>query len=180
VAQFAPLPAAGLPAGVEERVFQKAFVMTHATVKGILVIGLVQGVLGGIGFAIFGIPAATLWGAVMAVTSLLPVVGASIIWMPGVIYLFISGETASAFGLLAWSAFLVASVDNFLRPMLVGGETEMPNLIVLVSTLGGLAIFGLAGLIIGPVITAIFFSLLQTSYEVFAQSQNRSPPAANG
>jgi predicted PurR-regulated permease PerM len=169
-----------LPTGVEERVFQRAFVVTRATVKGTLVVGLAKGLLGGIGFAIFGVPSAALWGAVMAVASLLPVVGAAIIWIPGVVYLLIDGATASAFGLLAWSAFVVSSVDNFLCPILVGGETEMPNLSVLVSSLGGLAIFGIAGLIIGPVIAAIFFSLIQISYEAFTPSQNGGPPTSKG
>jgi predicted PurR-regulated permease PerM len=90
----------------------------------------------------------------------------------------IGGETASAVGLALWSALVVGSVDNFLRPTLVGGDTEMPDLIILVSTLGGLAVFGIAGLIIGPVIAAVFFSLLQISYELFAQTQGRELPTA--
>ena len=151
--------------GVQERVFDRAFVVSRATVKGTLIIGLVQGLLGGIGFWMFGVDGAAFWGAVMAIASMLPVVGTSLIWIPAVIYLLAVGETTSALGLATWSAIIVSNVDNVLRPILVGGDTEMPDLLVLIATFGGLSMFGGSGLVLGPVIAAVFMTLVEITYE---------------
>lgn len=156
-------------AGVQERVFQRAVVVARATIKGTLVIGIVQGVLGGIGFAMFGVGGAAFWGAVMAVASMLPVVGTSLIWIPAVLYLLATGETTSAVGLALWSAIIVSNIDNILRPILVGGDTEMPDLLVLIATFGGLSMFGGTGLILGPVIAAVFMTLVEITYETLRQ-----------
>lgn len=154
-----------LPNSIQRRIFQRALVVSRATIKGTLVIGLVQGFLGGIGFAIFGIQGAAFWGAVMAIASMLPVVGTSLIWVPGVLFLFASGETNSAIGLLLWSAVIVGNIDNILRPKLVGDDTEMSDLLVLISTFGGLAMFGGTGLILGPIIAAVSSTMVEVTYE---------------
>jgi predicted PurR-regulated permease PerM len=105
-----------------------------------------------------GITGALLWGAVMALLSLLPAVGAAIVWAPVAIYLLATGSVWAGIGLVAWGTFVIGLVDNVLRPILVGKETRMPDWLVLVATLGGLAVFGLAGFVIGPVIAAIFIA----------------------
>jgi len=158
---------------LQRQILDQGYVVARATIRGSLVIGLIQGLLGGFGFWIFGIPNSLLWGAVMAVSSLIPGIGTAIVWIPAVIYLFATGATLPAAGLLAWSAVVVGTVDNVLRPSLVGGEAKMPDLVILVSTFGGLATFGATGLILGPVIAAVFF----TAWDVFAaanQPENNS------
>ena len=162
-------------AGAQERVFDRAVVVSRATIKGTLVIGIVQGVLGGLGFWFFGIEGAAFWGAVMAIASMLPVVGTSLIWIPGVIYLLASGDTTSALGLLLWSAIIVSNIDNVLRPILVGGDTEMPDLLVLISTFGGLGMFGAAGLVVGPVLAAVTMTLLEIAYETLRDPSKPVP-----
>lgn len=164
-------------AGVQDRVFQQAVVVARATIKGTLVIGIVQGLLGGIGFAIFGVQGAAFWGTVMAIASMLPVVGTALIWIPAVIHLLAMGETTSAIGLAVWSVVIVTNVDNVLRPILVGGETQMPDLVVLISTFGGLSMFGGVGIILGPVIAAVCITLFQIAYETLDEPSSAEAAA---
>jgi predicted PurR-regulated permease PerM len=149
---------------LQQQILTRGYVVARATIRGSMAIGLIQGFLGGLGFWIFGVPNFVLWGAVMAISSLIPGIGTAIVWIPAVIYLFATGATLPAAGLLVWSAVLVGTVDNVLRPTLVGGEAKMPDLVILVSTFGGLATFGATGLILGPVIAGVFF----TAWEVFS------------
>jgi predicted PurR-regulated permease PerM len=135
--------------------------VARATLKGTIVIGIVQGTLGGIGLAVAGIPNAVFWGAVMAVATLIPAIGTSLVWLPSVVILLATGHSAAAIGLAVWSLAVVGTVDNFLRPMLVGHDTAMPELLVLLSTLGGLALFGALGFLIGPLVAAIFLTVWQ-------------------
>lgn len=141
--------------------------VSRATLKGTLVIGIVQGALGGLGFAVAGIEAAVFWGAVMAVLSVIPGLGTAVVWIPGVAFLLMGGHTVAGIGLLVWCAGVVSSVDNVLRPILVGRDTEMPDLLILLSTLGGLAMFGASGLILGPVLAALFLTVLAIYSRVF-------------
>jgi len=131
------------------------------------VIGIVQGALGGIAFAVVGIQGAAFWAVVMAVASVIPGVGTALVWVPAVIYLFATGKTVSAIGMALWFILLVGTIDNVLRPILVGRDTEMPDLLVLISTLGGLAMFGAVGLIIGPVIAGLFVTMWEVFQETF-------------
>ena len=142
-----------------QRLTDKIVSVTRATVKGTLVIGIVQGGMGGLGFAVAGIKGAAFWATIMAVLSIIPAVGTALVWVPGVIYLFVKGQTFAAIALLIWCAAVVGTVDNVLRPRLVGSDTEMPDLLILLSTLGGLSMFGMVGLIIGPVIAALFLTV---------------------
>jgi predicted PurR-regulated permease PerM len=146
--------------------------VSRATVKGTLIIGLIQGTLGGIGFAVAGVKAALFWGAIMTILSVLPGIGTALIWGPAVIYLLISGEVAAGLGLLAWSALVVGSIDNVLRPVLVGRDTKMPDLLILLSTLGGLSLFGASGLVLGPILAALFLTVLAIYSRVFADWLN--------
>ena len=149
------------------RLVEKGMSVTRATIKGTVIIGLIQGLLGGIAFAVVGIQGAAFWGAVMAVASVIPSVGTALVWVPAVGYLAFAGEGWLAVGLGLWSMLIVGSVDNLLRPILVGGDTEMPDLLILISTLGGIAMFGIAGIIIGPVIAALFLTMWDLYYLTF-------------
>lgn len=149
-----------LPLGDERErlLFQKFAEVTRATVKGNMVVAIVQGALGGFIFWMLGIPGALLWGTVMAVASLVPAVGAAIIWLPVAIYLFASGQKVEAIILIAFGGLVIGLVDNILRPILVGRDTKMPDYLVLLSTLGGLSLFGINGFVIGPLIAALFMA----------------------
>ena len=129
----------------------------RATVKGNIVVAIVQGGLGGLIFWILGIEAALLWAAIMSVLSLLPS-GSGIVWVPVAIYLLATGAILKGVILLAFGVLVIGLVDNFLRPLLVGKDTQMPDYLVLISTLGGMALFGLNGFVIGPVIAALFIA----------------------
>ena len=139
----------------------------RATIKGNLVVALVQGVLGWLIFVILGVGAPVLLGVLIALLSLLPAVGAPVVWLPVAIYLFAIGEIWRAIVLTVVGALIIGSADNVLRPMLVGKDTKLPDYIVLISTLGGIAVFGINGFVIGPVIAALFV----TVWEIFTASR---------
>jgi predicted PurR-regulated permease PerM len=152
----------------ENLMVEKFLSVTRATLKGSLVIGIVQGLLAGAGFAVAGIEGAAFWGTIMAVLSIIPAVGTGLVWAPAVIYLFVIGKTGVAIALGAWCLVAVGTVDNFLRPALVGRDTKMPDLMVLISTLGGLFYFGAVGFIIGPVVAALFIAVWEIYGRAFA------------
>jgi predicted PurR-regulated permease PerM len=131
-----------------------------ASVYGVLVIATIQGVLGGIGFWIAGLPSALLWGVVMIFLSMIPMAGAFIVWVPAAIYLFATGEWGWGIFLTVWGVLIIGSIDNFLRPKLVGERTRLHELLIFFSVLGGLQVFGVIGLVLGPVIVAIAIALL--------------------
>jgi predicted PurR-regulated permease PerM len=147
-----------LPLGDEREhlLFVKFAEVARATVKGNLVVAAVQGALGGAIFWALSIPGAFLWGVVMALLSLIPVVGAGLIWGPVAIYLFAIGEWVQGLILTAFGAGVIGLVDNILRPILVGRDTKLPDYIVLLSTLGGFVLFGMNGFVVGPLIAALF------------------------
>ncbi len=133
--------------------------VTRATVKGTLVIGIIQGALAGLGFWVAGLDGAAFWGTIMTVLSVVPGIGAALIWVPGVIYLFIIGQTTTAILLLVWCAAVVGTIDNLLRPRLVGKDAKMPDLLILIGTLGGLFLFGPIGFIVGPLVCGLFLTV---------------------
>jgi predicted PurR-regulated permease PerM len=157
-----------------QRLLTQFATVVRATVKGNIAVALVQGALGGIAFAVLGLPGAVLWGAVMALLSLLPAVGAVLVWGPVALYYFFAGDLVRAIGLTVWSSLVIGLVDNLLRPILVGKNTRMPDYLVLVATLGGLVVFGLNGFVIGPVIAAVFI----VSWEMLAAARQQAsvPP----
>ncbi len=154
------------------RLVSKFVAVVRATVKGNIVVALIQGALGGLAFVVLGVQGAVLWGAVMALLSLLPAVGAVLVWGPVAATFFINGELAQGIGLTLWGAVVIGLVDNILRPILVGKDTRLPDYLVLVATLGGLVVFGLNGFVVGPVIAALFL----VSWDMLA-SARRPPPA---
>jgi predicted PurR-regulated permease PerM len=133
--------------------------VTRATIKGTLVIGIIQGALAGLGFWVAGIDGSAFWGTIMAVLSIVPGIGAAIIWVPAVIYLYITGQTLTATLLLAWCVAVVGTIDNILRPTLVGKDAKMPDLLILIGTLGGLFFFGPIGFIVGPIVCGLFLTI---------------------
>jgi predicted PurR-regulated permease PerM len=128
---------------------------------------LVQGALGGLLFFALGLRAAVFWGVIMAMLSLLPLVGPAIVWAPAAIYLMLTGSITKGIILTVGGALVVGTADNVLRPLFVGRETRMPDYMVLLSTLGGLSVFGAAGFVAGPVLAALFLSV----WDMFAQEQ---------
>jgi predicted PurR-regulated permease PerM len=138
--------------------FQKFAEVARATVKGNLVVALVQGALGGLIFWVLGLPAVLLLSVVMAFLSLVPAVGASLVWLPMAVYLYATGEWGKASILVAYGALVIGLADNVLRPILVGRDTKLPDYIVLFSTLGGISMLGITGFVIGPLIAALFLS----------------------
>ncbi len=141
--------------------------VSRATIKGTLVIGVVQGALAGAALAVAGIPSAVFWGTVMAVLSIIPGIGTGLVWVPSAIYLAATGRWLAAVLLVVWCALVVGSVDNVLRPRLVGRDTQMHDLLILFSTLGGLLLFGIVGVIIGPIIAALFVTIWDLYGAVF-------------
>lgn len=142
----------------ERRLFNKFAEVTRATVKGNLIVAMVQGALGGFIFFVLGLPAAVLWGVLMAILSLIPAVGASLVWGPAAIYLYAVGDWVPATVLVLFGAIVIGLADNVLRPILVGRDTKLPDYIVLFSTLGGLVLLGINGFVIGPLIAALFMT----------------------
>lgn len=156
-----------LSEALQRHLFGKFANVVRATIKGTIVVALVQGALGGLIFWILGIHAPVLWGVMMAFLSLLPAVGTALVWAPVAIYLLVTGSIWQGVVLIAYGVLVIGLVDNVLRPVLVGKDTRMPDYVVLIATLGGMAIFGLNGFVIGPVIAALFIA----SWDVVAASR---------
>jgi predicted PurR-regulated permease PerM len=145
----------------ERRLFNKFAEVSRATVKGTMIVGLVQGFLGGLIFAVLGIQGAVFWGVVMAILSLLPAVGSGLVWGPAAIFLFVAGDWVRGLILVVYGVLVIGLVDNLLRPILVGRDTKMPDYLILFSTLGGLGLVGITGFVLGPVIAALFIAAWQ-------------------
>jgi len=143
----------------EHRMLDKFTSVTRATLKGTAVIGILQGTLAGAAFAVAGIHSAVFWGTIMAVLSFIPGIGTALVWVPAVIILAATGHPAKAIGLGVFCAAVVGSIDNLLRPILVGRDTQMHELMILFGTLGGIIMFGVLGIIIGPIIAALFVTV---------------------
>jgi len=149
-----------IPLSMEHKrhLLSKFTTVVRATVKGNIAVAVLQGTLGGMIFSFLGIQGALLWGSVMAFLSLLPAVGAGLIWAPVAIYFLLTGAIWQGVTLIAFGVFVIGLVDNLLRPILVGKDTQIPDYVVLISTLGGMVLFGLNGFVIGPVIAALFIA----------------------
>ena len=159
----------------EERMLEQFISVARATLKGTIVIGIIQGTLAGLAFAVAGIQGAVFWGTVMAVLSVVPGLGNAIVWVPAVIYLVLTGQNAAAIGLGLWCALVVGTIDNVLRPKLVGQDTKMPDLLILISTLGGLTLFGATGFVIGPIVAALFLTVWELYGTAFHDMLPPSP-----
>ncbi len=159
----------------EDRLMERFASVTRATIKGTLVIGVLQGALGGLGLWVVGIGGAVFWGTVMMVLSIIPGVGTALVWIPAVVYLLSGGHVVEAVGLTTWCVVVVGMVDNVLRPRLVGRDTKMPDIVILVSTLGGIVFFGAVGILIGPIIAALFL----TCWELYGTTFKEILPVTN-
>jgi predicted PurR-regulated permease PerM len=151
----------------QREIAERGIAVTRATLRSVLIIGTIQGVLGGIAMAVAGIEGAVLWGLVIAVASTIPVVGTALVLAPASLAVLIRGDVGAALGLAAFAAFVVGGIDNLLRPYIVGRSARLPDLLVLVSTLGGLVMFGATGLIVGPVLAGLFLTSLNIFVATF-------------
>jgi predicted PurR-regulated permease PerM len=150
---------APLSADEKSRMVERFVSVSRATLKGILLIGALQGTLGGVAFAAAGITGAAFWGTVMMLCSMIPGVGTALVWIPTAITLAAQGRGSAALGIVLWFVLVVGMLDNFLRPRLVGKDTKLPDLLILISTLGGLFLFGAAGIVLGPLVAALFVTI---------------------
>ncbi len=157
----------------EEELSRKFSSMVRATLKGTIIVGTIQGILGGIMFAIVGIPSFIIWGVVMIILSIIPAIGSGLVWVPVGIIMLLSGKVASGIFVLLFGTLVISFVDNILRPKLVGNDMEMHPLLIFFSTLGGLIAFGIIGFIIGPVIMALFLVLWEIYGKEFKSQLNR-------
>lgn len=143
-----------------EKILVERFIsISRATIKGTLVVGIVQGSIGGITFALVGVPSAIAWGIVMVFLSLIPMFGTSLIWFPAGIIMLLTGNIWQGVVILAVGLGIISVIDNFLRPELVGKDTQMHPLVVFFATLGGISLLGFLGFIMGPIIVALFLTL---------------------
>ncbi|HEX8000335.1 MAG TPA: AI-2E family transporter [Pyrinomonadaceae bacterium] len=146
-----------------------------ASLYGVLVIAIIQGALGGIAFWALGLPSPVVWAVVMTFLSMIPMAGSFIVWVPAAIYLAATGHWAKALILAAWGALVIGTVDNFLRPKLVGEKTKLHELFIFFSVLGGLHVFGVVGIVLGPVVLAITLALL----DVFRHAERPAEQASS-
>ena len=145
----------------QRALFETFATVIRATVKGNLLVALIQGALGGLAFAFLEVPGALLWAVLMAFLSLLPAIGAGLVWLPVALYFLVSGALWQSIALTAYGVLVIGLVDNLLRPLLVGKDTRMPDYVVMITTLGGMAVLGVNGFVVGPVVAAMFFAVWQ-------------------
>lgn len=161
----------------EDRMVEKFVSVATATLKGTLVIGIIQGGLAGTALFLAGIGGAAFWGTVMVVLSIVPGIGTALVWVPAVIYLVAGGNYGAGIALAVWCGVVVGTVDNVLRPRLVGKDTKMSDLLILLSTLGGIFFFGAVGFIIGPIVAALFI----TVWDIYGVTfKDYLPPTSSG
>lgn len=160
--------AAAIPLSADhlDRLVDRFVVVVRATIKGSIIVAILQGLIGGIVLWLLGIEAPLLWGVLMGAASLIPAVGTGLVWVPMALYLFVTGAIWQGLVLVFCGLFVIGMVDNILRPILVGRETRIPDYIVLITTLGGLQFFGFHGIVIGPVIAAMFIAVWDIATEM--------------
>ena len=151
----------------KKQLWEKFATVVRATVKGNLLVAAIQGALGGLAFWFLGVGGALLWAVVMAALSLLPAIGAALVWVPVALYLLASGAVWQGLSLMAYGVLVIGLVDNLLRPVLVGKDTLMPDYVVMITTVGGMAVFGINGFVLGPLIAAMFIAV----WHIFASTQ---------
>lgn len=155
----------------DEQIFNKLQRAVNSVIKGSLVVGIVQGTLTGIGFAIFGVPNPALWGTFAVLAALIPGIGTALVLGPGILYLLLTGNIPQAIGLLIWAIVAVGLIDNFLGPKLVGGGVHIHQFLILLSVIGGLSFFGPIGFILGPLVVSLLFALLEIYKTLIMKSE---------
>jgi len=159
----------------KETIAQKFLDTFSAVINGIFLIALLQGLMAGIGFAIFGVPFAVFWGFLAAVLALLPFGGAALVWVPAAIYLYLTGQTLQSILLAVWGTLLVSLPDNFLKPLIIGRKAKIPSFFLFVAILGGLQVYGALGILFGPVIVTLLAVFVQIYRDEYKDPQDRKP-----
>ena len=157
----------------DETIFNKLTLAINSVIKGSLAVALVQGLLTAVGFALFGVPNATLWGSFAAVAALIPGLGTALVLLPAILYLYWSGETLFAFGLLLWGVAAVGLVDNFLGPKLVERGMRLHPFLILLSILGGIGFFGPLGFLLGPLVLSLLFAFLEIYFAISKEHEGQ-------
>jgi predicted PurR-regulated permease PerM len=157
-----------------DRILRQTREIIQASLHGVMAIAAIQGALGGVAFWVLGLSSPLLWGVVMFFSSMIPMAGAFIVWVPAAAYLLITGHWVKALVLCIWGGVVIGMIDNVLRPRLVGQRTKLHELIVLFSVLGGLKVFGVLGLVVGPVVVAITFALIDVLRQANALRDGRA------
>ncbi|MDD2901170.1 MAG: AI-2E family transporter [Syntrophales bacterium] len=161
-----------------EEILHETETTIKATLWGTVIVAFAQGILGGVGFWIFGLPQPAFWGTVMIPAAVIPVVGSAIIWGPAAIYLLVAGHLGPGLGLIVWGGVLVSVIDNLLKPLLMKGSGSTPSVFILFSILGGIAYFGIIGFILGPLILSFLLSLLRIYQKTILSRPAPAAPAA--
>jgi predicted PurR-regulated permease PerM len=159
-----------VPVQFKRELASKFMAVVRATVKGSLLVAGIQGMLGGLAFWFLGVKGALLWAFVMAFLSLLPLIGAALVWLPVAAYFVITGQPGQGLALVAYGVFVIGLADNLLRPLLVGKNARLPDYVVMITTLGGMAVFGINGFVIGPTIAAMFIAVWHLSITTTPQA----------
>lgn len=149
-----------------------------STIYGGVLVAIAQGIVGGIAFSLLGIPSPVLWGFAVSIASFIPLVGSLAVWGPAVVYLFVHGAVANAFALIVVGIFGISMIDYLLRPIIIGSRTKMHVLVILFSVLGGIQLFGIIGLVMGPLVLAVFVSVVKIFRKV--ESNTEDPAQADG
>lgn len=154
----------------DEQIIRKLAQAVNGVIKGSLFIAIIQGALLGLGLWFFGIPNGALWGVVAAITSLIPTLGTSLVSIPAIIFLFVTGNTVAAIGLLIWAVVMVGTIDNFLGPLIVGQKIHVSSLLILFSVLGGISLLGPVGVLVGPLTVSLLYTLISIYRNEFKQN----------
>src|SRR3989344_2103820 len=154
----------------DEKIITRLAFSVNTVIKGYLLMALVQGMFMGFGLWLFNIPNPALWGVVATVSSLLPTIGTALVSVPAIIFLFITGNTAFAIGLLIWSIIVVGMIDNFLSPLIVGKKINIPPLLILFSVFGGISLLGPVGILLGPLTVSLLYTLISIYRNEFKQN----------
>ena len=155
----------------DDRIISRLSLAVNSVVKGSLFIALIQGLLMGFGLWFFNVPNPALWGVVAAICSLIPTFGTAFVSVPSIIFLFVTGNIPAAVGLLIWAVIVVGTIDNFLTPLVVGGKTNIPPLLILFSVLGGISLLGPVGILMGPLTVSLLYTLISIYRNEFKQNQ---------
>jgi predicted PurR-regulated permease PerM len=166
-----------LDPALNDSLFNELRTMTQAVLYGQVITAIIQGMLGGIGLFVFGVPNWLFWGAMMTITALIPLLGTPLIWVPAAVGLILNGDTGRGVGLLIYGATLVMNIDNFIRPRLVSGKTRVHPVLILIGVFGGLRILGPIGMLVGPLILALLVALIKFYEQHYAR---RSKPVIAG
>lgn len=156
----------------DEKIMDRLALAVNGIVKGYLLIAVLQGILLGIGLSIFGVPNPALWGLVTVITALLPTVGTALVSVPAILFLFFTGHTFQAIGLACWGIAIVGMVDNLLSPIIVGKRVNLPPFLILFSVLGGIALLGPVGILVGPLTISLLYALISIYRNEYKQENN--------